>query len=94
MAAGTIRREKGRDTFPPPEYVDCGLKRRGGSGLEGMPLSLLLPADRGYHETIGLLRFFFFFFWKSLLLSLDLYRLEYIFLYSVKRKDILISWSV
>lgn len=50
MAAGTIRREKGRgNTSLPPEYVDvdCGLKRRGGSGLEEMPLSLLLPADRG-----------------------------------------------
>lgn len=51
MAAGTIRREKGRGEYlpPPPEYVDvdCGLKRRGGSGLEEMPLSLLLPADRG-----------------------------------------------
>lgn len=71
MAARTIRREKGRDTFPPPEYVDCGLKRRGGSGLEGMPLSLLLPADRGSRARDNRLAPFLFFFFLEEFASLS-----------------------
>lgn len=47
MAAGTIRREKGRREYLDPEYVDCGLKRRWKWVRGNAIVAASLPTDRG-----------------------------------------------